>query len=263
MSATGISKHLQSHWIPQLNALRTGQAGKRFYLTLKVLSGGKVFLSFTIAASLETKSLWKIDVRLLIFLKRKLGKIKRRVVTTLEHYIWLTDINCVSGWHPRLWGQPYSGKIRTKVTQKIPAERAININIKTTTPLGKNGEDNSNWQQSATNPCVSLCYCSRPVIFQGKAMQYALDRAPELRTSYNNSVLLAKRASPLKEFGREWSLQFRSHGQTPAPSYQFCTPALFRSFSLGWFQSRELHAGIFPLEGASLLPKGWASPGKA
>lgn len=49
-------------------------------------------------------------------------------------------------------------------------------------------------------------------------MQYALDRVPELRMSYDNSVLLAKRASPTKEFGREWPLQFRSHGQTPAPS---------------------------------------------
>lgn len=42
-------------------------------------------------------------------------------------------------------------------------------------------------------------------------MQYALDTAPELRTSYNG-VLLAKRASPIKGFGREWPLQFRSHG---------------------------------------------------
>lgn len=40
-------------------------------------------------------------------------------------------------------------------------------------------------------------------------MRFALDRAPELRTSYDNSVLLAKRASPIKEFGREWPLQFR------------------------------------------------------
>lgn len=64
-------------------------------------------------------------------------------------------------------------------------------------------------------------------------MQYALDRAPELRMSYNNSVLLANRVSPIKEFGREWPLQFRSHGQIPAPSYQFCTPALFISLSSG------------------------------
>lgn len=57
MSAVGISKHLQSCCILQLNALRTGQAGKLFYLTLKVLLGGKVFLSFTIAASLEIENL--------------------------------------------------------------------------------------------------------------------------------------------------------------------------------------------------------------
>lgn len=50
---------------------------------------------------------------------------------------------------------------------------------------------------------VSICYCSRPVIFKGKAMQYSLDRVPELRTAYDNSVLLAKRALPIKEFGRE------------------------------------------------------------
>lgn len=36
-------------------------------------------------------------------------------------------------------------------------------------------------------------------------MQYALDTAPELRTSYSG-VLLAKRASPIKGFGREWPL---------------------------------------------------------
>lgn len=90
-------------------------------------------------------------------------------------------------------------------------------------------------------------------------MQYALNRAPELRTSYDNSVLLAKRASPIKEFGREWPLQFRSHGQTPAPPYQFCTPALFRSF-FSWGDSGHMNSmqvsSLSLGEGASLLPKG-------
>lgn len=75
-SAIVLSKHLQSSCVPQLHALRTGQVNV-FYLILKVLSGGKVFLSFTIAASLETRSIWKIGVMLLIFLKKKIrGKKK-------------------------------------------------------------------------------------------------------------------------------------------------------------------------------------------
>lgn len=89
-------------------------------------------------------------------------------------------------------------------------------------------------------------------------MQYALDRVPELRTAYDSSVLLARRASQIKEFGREWPLQLRSHGQTPAPSYQFCTPALQIFFYWGdsshmsSMQVSSLSLG----EGASLLPKG-------
>lgn len=42
-------------------------------------------------------------------------------------------------------------------------------------------------------------------------MQCALERALELGISYS-SVLFAKRASPIKVFGREEPLKFVSHG---------------------------------------------------
>jgi len=64
-------------------------------------------------------------------------------------------------------------------------------------------------------------------------MQCALDRALDLRISYSN-ILFAKRASPIKVFGREEPLKFISRGQMPSVQYyQFCTLMFLTSFSTG------------------------------
>lgn len=93
--------------------------------------------------------------------------------------------------------------------------------------------------------------------FKGKAMQCALDRALELRISYSN-IFFAKRASPIKVFGREEPLKFVSGGQTPSVQYyRFCTLMFLASFSTGEIPvTSYLHSGVSPLKMASLLPKG-------
>lgn len=64
-------------------------------------------------------------------------------------------------------------------------------------------------------------------------MQCALDRARTQNLPYS-SVLFAKRALPIKVFGREWALKLVSHGQTPSVQYyQFCTQMFPTSFSTG------------------------------